>query len=85
VGALAEPTLGLLQLTAVLGDTAAIHDIAIVLGRPAGEIAAQLGEAYRAGLLDERTERVELRHQLVHDAIYLPPPEQILEFGATHV
>ena len=67
-------TLELLQVTAVLGDTVSLRDVAAVARRTPMEIVAQLGGAFDAQLLDEVGGRVVFRHQLVHDAIYLHVP-----------
>jgi DNA-binding CsgD family transcriptional regulator len=73
-------TLELLQVTAVLGDAVSVHDVAALAGRPPAEVAARLGEAFDAYLLDEVDERVVFRHPLVHDAVYqhLPAPARRL-------
>ena len=68
-------TLELLQVTAVLGDTVSLRDVAAVVHRPPAELVAQLGDAFDAQLLDEAEGRVVFRHQLVHDAIYQHVPE----------
>ena len=68
-------TLELLRVTAVLGDTVSLRDVAAVTRRPPAEVVGQLSHAFDARLLDEADERVVFRHQLVHDAIYqhVPP------------
>ncbi len=73
---LPKATLELLQVTAVLGDAVSLRNVAAVSRRPPTEVAAHLGEAFDAQLLDEIDEQVVFRHQLVHDAIYrhVPPP-----------
>jgi DNA-binding CsgD family transcriptional regulator/tetratricopeptide (TPR) repeat protein len=71
---LPRPTLDLLQVTAVLGDSVSLRDVAAVARRPPAEVAGQLNEAFDAQLLDEDDERVVFRHQLVHDAIYQHTP-----------
>jgi hypothetical protein len=69
-------SLDLLQLASVLGDAASVEDLAAVSRRPAKDVMADLAEAYRARLLDERDDAVVFRHQLVQQAIYesLPTP-----------
>jgi hypothetical protein len=73
-------TLELLQVTAVLGDAVSLRDVAAVARRPPAEVVSQLGDAFDAQLLDEADDRVVIRHQLVHDAIYqhVPPPARRL-------
>jgi DNA-binding CsgD family transcriptional regulator len=71
---LPRPTLDLLQVTAVLGDSVSLRDVAAVARRPAADVAGQLTDAFDAQLLDEVDERVVFRHQLVHDAIYQHMP-----------
>ena len=78
-------TLHLLQVAAVLGEAASIRDLAAVVGQPPVQVAALLGDAFDAQLLDEAEERVVFRHQLVHDAIYqqIPAPtRRVLHRGA---
>ncbi len=70
-------TLELLQVTAVLGDAVSILDVAAVARRPAGEVIAQLTEAFEARLLDSRDDSVVFRHQLVHDAVYQHMPASV--------
>jgi DNA-binding CsgD family transcriptional regulator len=69
-------TLEVLQVTAVLGDSVSLRDVAAVIRRPPAEVVGQLRGAFDAQLLDEADDRVVFRHQLVHDAIYrhVPPP-----------
>jgi DNA-binding CsgD family transcriptional regulator len=73
---LPDETLSLLQIAAVLGDTASVADVAAVARREPGAVVAQLGEAFRARLLGEAGHEFVFRHQLVHDAIYqeIPAP-----------
>ncbi len=76
LGYLPTRTLELLQLASVLGDAVSVHELAVVRHRPATEVAAELEEAFRSRLLDERRDAVVFRHQLVQQAIYedLPLP-----------
>jgi len=71
---LPEPTLSLLRVAAVLGDSVPVADLAAVARREPGEVVAQLGEAFRARLLGEAVDGFAFRHQLVHDAIYQEIP-----------
>ncbi|MET0728673.1 MAG: AAA family ATPase [Acidimicrobiales bacterium] len=70
----------LLEVTAVLGDAVPMRDVAAVAGLAPPEVAARLGEAFDAHLLDEDGDQVVFRHQLVHDAIYqrVPAPARRL-------
>jgi DNA-binding CsgD family transcriptional regulator len=69
-------TLDQLQLASLLGEAVSIRDLAAVARRPTVELVADLSEAFRARLLDERADAVVFRHQLVQQAIYenLPIP-----------
>jgi DNA-binding CsgD family transcriptional regulator len=69
-------TLEQLQFASLLGEAVSIRDLAAVARRPIVELAADLSEAFRARLLDERADAVVFRHQLVQQAIYedLPIP-----------
>ncbi len=68
-------TLELLQISAVLGDTVTLRDVAAVAHRAPADVVAQLGHAFDAHLLDEAGGRMAFRHQLVHDAIYQHIPQ----------
>jgi DNA-binding CsgD family transcriptional regulator len=70
-------TLELLQLTAVLGDSASILDVATVARRQPAEVVAQLSDAFEARLLDQDAATVAFRHQLVHDAVYQQLPASV--------
>jgi predicted ATPase len=67
-------TLDLLQLASLLGEAVSIRDLAVVSRRPTPELTADLSEAFRARLLDERADTVVFRHQLVQQAIYEDVP-----------
>lgn len=74
---LPQATLDLLRVTSVLGDAVSISDLAAVTRRPAADLVATLGEAFRAQLLGEKGTAVVFRHQLVHDAIYQSMPRPV--------
>lgn len=74
---LPEATLELLQIASVLGSAVSVRDLVAVARRPAPAVVAQLGEAFRARLLDDRGDAVEFRHQLVQDAVYQDIPRPI--------
>jgi DNA-binding CsgD family transcriptional regulator len=69
-------TLELLRTASVLGDAVSVHDLSVVSGRPAPSVVDDLGEAFRARLLDSGGDVISFRHQLVQQAIYeeLPKP-----------
>lgn len=67
-------TNAMLRVAAVVGDTASLHELAAAARRSTVEVAAALEPAIRAGLLDERGERIAFRHQLVQEAIYQEMP-----------
>jgi DNA-binding CsgD family transcriptional regulator len=73
---LPDRTLDLLQIASVLGDAVPIRDLSAVARRDSVEVVADLAEAFRAKLLDDRGEVIGFRHQLVQQAIYeeLPAP-----------
>jgi DNA-binding CsgD family transcriptional regulator len=68
-------TLELLQISAVLGDTVTLRDVAAVARRAPADVVTQLSHAFDAHLLDEAGGRMAFRHQLVHDAIYQHIPQ----------
>jgi DNA-binding CsgD family transcriptional regulator/tetratricopeptide (TPR) repeat protein len=70
-------TLDLLQLASVLGDAVPIRDLAVFARRDATDVVADLREAFRAKLLDERDRAVVFRHQLVQQAIYEDLPTAV--------
>jgi DNA-binding CsgD family transcriptional regulator/tetratricopeptide (TPR) repeat protein len=74
---LPDPTLKMLQFTAVLGDTASVRDLATITRRPGSEVVADLAEAFRSGVVGEAGDAIVFRHQLVHDAIYQEMPRPV--------
>jgi DNA-binding CsgD family transcriptional regulator/tetratricopeptide (TPR) repeat protein len=70
-------TLDLLQLASVLGDAVSIRDLAVVARRDPTDVVADLTEAFRGKLLDERDRAVVFRHQLVQQAIYEDLPTAV--------
>ena len=74
---LPDPTLQLLQVTAVLGDAVSLRDVAAVAHLPPGEVFAGLSHAFEARLLVEADGRVVFRHQLLHEAIYQHMPRPV--------
>lgn len=74
VDSLAPAAAKILELGAILGSPFSIRDLAAVAGSAAAQLAAPLEEACRAGLLDETTDGIRFRHDLVREAIYTNIP-----------
>lgn len=74
---LPAPTLDLLQLASVLGEAVSIRALAVVARRRTTDVAADLTEAFRGKLLDERDDAVAFRHQLIQQAIYEDLPAAV--------
>lgn len=73
---LSEETVELLHAAAVLGPVIDIHELGLLTGRGPLELAAPLREATRAGIVRPNGDRLEFRHEVVHEALYAdwPPP-----------
>jgi DNA-binding CsgD family transcriptional regulator/tetratricopeptide (TPR) repeat protein len=67
-------TLNVLQLASLLGEAVSVRDLAVVARRSEPELIADLSEAFRGRLLDERADAVVFRHQVVQQAIYEDVP-----------
>ena len=67
--------LELLQVASALGSTFSIRDVALVLDRPATGLLRPVQLAVRAGVLEERDERLGFRHDLIRDAVYADLPQ----------
>lgn len=70
LGYLPERTAAALRSASILGEAFSLVDLTTVSGRRSSELAEELGEAIKAGLLADREGRLAFRHQLVRDAIY---------------
>jgi len=70
VSFLPETTLQALRSASILGSGFSLTDLATVTGRPAVDLSVVLGEAIRAGVLDDDGVRLRFRHDLIRDAIY---------------
>jgi predicted ATPase len=70
VSFLPEPTLQALRSASILGSGFSLTDLATVTGRPAVDLAAVLGEAIGARVVDDDGVRLRFRHELIRDAIY---------------
>ena len=70
VSFLPEPALQALRSASILGSGFSLTDLATVTGRSAVDLSVVLGEAIRAGVLDDDGARLRFRHDLIRDAIY---------------
>ena len=64
----------MLRTAALLGGTFAVTDLAVVLRRPASELAAGLQEAVAAGILAGSGPELAFRHLLIRQALYESMP-----------
>ena len=67
-------TAQLLRTASLLGGRFAVTDLAVVLRRPASELAAGLQEAVAAGILIGSDPDLAFRHLLLHQALYESMP-----------
>ena len=67
-------TAPLLRTAALLGERFAVTDLAVVLRRPASELAAGIEEAMAAGILTGRDPDLGFRHRLIKQALYESMP-----------
>jgi DNA-binding CsgD family transcriptional regulator len=67
-------TAQLLQTAALLGGRFAVTDLAVVLRRPASELAASVQEAVAAGILTGSEPDLAFRHLLIQQALYESMP-----------
>jgi DNA-binding CsgD family transcriptional regulator len=74
LASLPDDVLEVLQGAALLGPSFDPNDLAVALGRPAGELVRPLAEARAFGLLGDDGERLAFGHALVRDAIYTDLP-----------
>jgi len=75
VSYLSESTVATLRLASLLGDAFAVIDLAIVTGRRATDLVAELRDAVHGGLLADHGGTLAFRHQLVREAIYEDIPQ----------
>ena len=75
IGQLPEPAIHALRMASVLGSIFSPSDLAIVMARPATDLAQALQAAVDAGVVAEREEQLAFVHDLVRDAVYenIPP------------
>jgi DNA-binding CsgD family transcriptional regulator len=71
---LSEQSAAVLRFAALLGSEFSVADLAVLTGRPAGELTAALAEAVAAGVLTGSGERFVFRHGLIHQALYEQMP-----------
>ena len=71
---LSEETLEVLRLSAVLGSSFSVADLAVVTGRRASELNPLVRQATAAGLFRSADEELTWRHDVVRDAIYHDVP-----------
>jgi DNA-binding CsgD family transcriptional regulator len=76
LGSVSAGAAQLLRTAALLGGTFAVTDLAVVLRRPASELAADVQEAVAAGILTEHPNDPDLafRHLLIQQALYESMP-----------
>jgi DNA-binding CsgD family transcriptional regulator len=67
-------TARMLRTAALLGGRFAVTDLAVVLRRPASELAAGVGEAVAAGILIGSDPDLAFRHLLIQQALYESMP-----------
>ena len=67
-------TAAMLHTAALLGGTFAVTDLAVVLRRPASELAAGIQEAVTAGILAGSGPELAFRHLLIRQALYESMP-----------
>src|ERR1700677_1406599 len=67
-------TAQILRIAALLGGKFAVTDLAVLLGRPASDLAAGLQEAVAAGLLVGSGTELAFRHPLIRQALYESMP-----------
>ena len=71
---LSEQRAEVLRFAALLGSEFSVADLAVLTGRPAGELTADLADAVAAGVLAGSGERFVFRHGLIHQALYEQMP-----------
>lgn len=72
-------TADLLKAAALLGSEFAVTDLAVVLRRPASDLAAGLYDAVAAGILVDVGSRLAFRHPLIRRALYDGMPSALRE------
>jgi DNA-binding CsgD family transcriptional regulator len=70
---------GVLRWAAVLGGAFSAAELALVSGRPVGEMAGLIGEAVTAGVLADTGGRLGFRHALIRQILYEQIPSSVRE------
>lgn len=74
---LSEQATATLRSAALLGTEFAVHDLAVVLRRPASELIAVLEEAVGAGVITEAGASLAFRYPLIRQALYEGTPQAV--------
>jgi DNA-binding CsgD family transcriptional regulator/tetratricopeptide (TPR) repeat protein len=77
LSSVSEPTAHVLRTAALLGAKFAVSDLAVLLRRPASDLAPGLQEAVAAGLLIGSGSELAFRHQLIRQALYESMPSAL--------
>jgi DNA-binding CsgD family transcriptional regulator len=72
---MSQDTKQIVQLATLLGPEFSVADLAIVLGRPATDLAGALTDAYRVHVLVDSGGRTMFLHPLIREALYDAIPE----------
>jgi DNA-binding CsgD family transcriptional regulator len=75
IESMSQNTKQILQLATLLGREFSVADLAIVLGRPATDLAGALTDAHRAGVLVDSAGRTVFVHPLIWETLYRAIPE----------
>jgi DNA-binding CsgD family transcriptional regulator/tetratricopeptide (TPR) repeat protein len=74
LGSVSDGTAQILRAAALLGGRFAVTDLAVVLRRPASDLAGSLQEAVAAGIVADSGPELAFRHQLIQQALYESMP-----------
>jgi DNA-binding CsgD family transcriptional regulator len=77
IGYLPGPSLEVLRMGAVLGESFEVSQLALVTGRSVLELTGVLEEALRSGVLAAMGNRLAFRHDLVREALYADLAEPV--------
>jgi DNA-binding CsgD family transcriptional regulator len=72
-------TAGILRWAAVLGSEFTVAELALVTGRPVGQMAELISQAVTAGVLAETGGRLGFRHGLIRQVLYEQIPGSVRE------
>jgi DNA-binding CsgD family transcriptional regulator len=76
---LSAEVVGVLRWAAVLGLEFSVSDLAVVTGRPAGELAGAVEQAMAAGVVEQAGARLGFRHGLIRQVLYEGVPLAVRE------